>query len=122
MAKKEFIYRGKTIEELQKLSLKELAEILPARVRRSILRGFDDEKKHLIAKIAKKDRVKTHIREMIILPQFVGRTIQIHTGKEFVPVIIQEEMIGLRLGEVALTRKRTAHSNPGVGAGKEKKK
>jgi len=118
MAKKEFIYRGKTLDELKKLSLAELAELLPARQRRCIERGFDDDKKKLIAKIAVKDRVKTHIRDMMILPQFVEKTILVHNGKEFMQVMIQPEMIGMFLGEVILTRKRVAHNNPGVGASK----
>ena len=118
MAKKEFAYRGKTLDDLKKLSLSELAELLPARQRRCIERGFDDEKKKLIAKIATKDRVKTHIRDMMILPQFVDKTILVHAGKEFTQVIIQPEMIGMFLGEVALTRKRVGHNSPGVGASK----
>ncbi|MFH1915884.1 MAG: 30S ribosomal protein S19 [Nanoarchaeota archaeon] len=118
MAKKIFTYKGKTLEELQTLSLKELARILPSRQRRDIKRGFSDEKKKLISDLKKKDNKKTHLRDMIILPEWVGKTIRIHTGKEFIPIIIQEEMIGHYLGEFALTRKRTAHNAPGVGATK----
>lgn len=118
MAKKVFSYRGKTLEELKSLSLKEFAELLPSRQRRSILRGFDDGKKKLMAKLSKKDSVETHVRDMIVLPQFVGKTIMIHNGKGFYQVLIQEDMIGLFLGELAMTRKRVEHSAPGVGATK----
>lgn len=116
MAKKEFQYRGKTLEELKKLSLEELAELLPARERRSIKRGLTHEEKKLLEKLEKKDKVKTHAREMIILPSMVGKTIMVHNGKSFVDVHIQPEMIGMRLGQLALTRKRVQHSGPGVGA------
>lgn len=118
MAKKEFLFRGKTLEELQKMSLKELAELLPSRQRRCIKRGFDDNKKKVIEKLATKNSIKTHARDMIVLPQFVGKTIQIYNGKTFVPIIIQEDMIGSFFGELSLTRKRVQHSAPGVGATK----
>lgn len=118
MAKKAFSFRGKTIEELQSLSLKELAELLPSRQRRTITRGLDDNKKNFIEKLAKKSSIRTHLRDMIVLPQFVGKTINIHNGKSFEPVIIQEDMIGMFLGELVNTRKRITHNSPGVGASK----
>jgi len=113
---KEFLYRGKKLEELKNLSLNELSELLPARQRRKIKRGLSDNEKKLMIKVEKKDNVKTHLRDMIVLPQMIGKTIRVHNGKEFQPVTIQEEMIGHYLGEFALTRKKTQHSAPGVGA------
>ncbi|MEM4637602.1 MAG: 30S ribosomal protein S19 [Candidatus Woesearchaeota archaeon] len=118
MAKKVYTYRGKTLEELQSMSVKEFAELLPSRQRRSLLRGFDDVKKKIILKLKSKDSIKTHARDMIVLPQFVGKTIRIHNGKSFEPVLIQQEMIGLYFGELVLTRKRVTHNSPGVGASK----
>jgi small subunit ribosomal protein S19 len=118
MAKKIWNYRGKVLEDLQQMSLSELAEILPSRQRRSIKRGLDDGKKKIMHKLAKKDSIETHVRDMIVLPQFVGKTIKIHNGKEFVPVIIQEDMIGCFFGELSQTRKRVQHNSPGVGATK----
>lgn len=118
MAKKIFTYRGKTLEELQKLSLKELSELLPSRQRRSIQRGFDEGKLKIIKKLSKSPSIETHVRDMLVLPQFVGKTIKIHNGKEFTPIIIQEEMIGMFLGELSMTRKRVQHNSPGVGATK----
>ncbi len=115
MAKKEYFFRGKTLEELQTLTLDEMAELFPSRERRSIKR-MDDKKKAVLAKLEKKDKIKTHERELIILPTMVGKTIGVHNGKEFVEVHIQPEMIGMRLGQLSLTRKRIAHSGPGVGA------
>jgi len=118
MAKKLWIYRGKTLDDLQQMSISELADILPARQRRSIKRGLDEGKKKIIKKLSKLDSIETHVRDMIVLPQFVGKTIKIHNGKEFVPVIIQEDMIGCFFGELSQTRKRVQHNSPGVGATK----
>jgi small subunit ribosomal protein S19 len=118
MAKKIFTYRGKTLEELQKLSLKELADLLPSRQRRCIKRGLDAGKQKVIAKLSGKDSIKTHVRDMIVLPQFVGKTIKVHNGKEFIPVIVQEDMIGMFFGELTMNRKKVTHNSPGVGATK----
>ena len=116
MAKKEFEYRGKTLEELQKLSKEELMPLFTSRIRRTLKRGYDEVHKTAEAKILSKDRVKTHCRELIILPQMVGKTVLIHNGKTFVEVHVQPEMIGHLLGEFALTRGTVKHSAPGVGA------
>lgn len=116
MAKKEFMYRGKTLDELKLMSNSEIAELLPSRQRRKIKRGFSNEEKKFIEKIKKKNNVKTHLRSMIVLPSMIGKTVKIHTGKEFIPITLQEETLGMYLGELALTRKRTAHSAPGIGA------
>jgi small subunit ribosomal protein S19 len=118
MAKKQFLYRGKTIEELQNLSLNEFAELVPSRQRRSIKRGFNEGKKKIIDKLSKKDSIKTQVRDMIVLPQFIGKTIHIHDGKSYHLVLIQEDMVGLFLGELAMTRKKVTHNSPGVGATK----
>ena len=66
MAKKIWNYRGKVLEDLQQMSLSELAEILPSRQRRSIKRGLDDGKKKVIAKLAKHNSIETHVRDMIV--------------------------------------------------------
>ncbi len=122
---KEFRYRGYTLEELQKMSLEEFAKLVKARERRKILRGFTESEKKLLQKIRKrkdsKKPIRTHCRDMVILPEMVGLTIAVHNGKEFVPVTIQPEMIGHRLGEFALTRKQVKHSSPGVGATRSSK-
>jgi len=118
MARKIFTYRGKSMDELQQMSLKELAELLPARQRRSIKRGFGEEKLKVIKKLQKLDTVETHVRDMIVLPQFVGKTIKIHNGKDFTPILIQEDMVGMFFGELSMTRKRVQHNAPGVGATK----
>lgn len=117
---REFKYRGYTLEQLQALSLENLLTVLPARQRRSLTRGISDEKRKLLEEIKaaknSKATVKTHLRDMIILPFMVGSTIHIHNGKEFALVEIRPEMIGHFLGEYAMTNKRVVHGAPGVGA------
>ncbi len=121
--KKEFTYRGLTIDDLKKLSVDEFTQYLPSRMRRSLERGLTREQNKLLndVKNAKKEIIKTHLRNMIILPDFVGHHIAIHNGKEFARVTIQPEMIGHYLGEFALTRKEVKHTGPGVGATRSSK-
>ncbi|MCK5107541.1 MAG: 30S ribosomal protein S19 [Nanoarchaeota archaeon] len=116
MVKKEFAYRGKSLEELQKLSIHEFAALLPSRQRRSILRGFTEEQKIFLERLRSGKEAKTHCRELIILPELVGKMIKVHNGKDFVMLKLEAEMIGHRIGEFCLTRKRVTHNSPGVGA------
>lgn len=116
---KEFTYGGKKLEEMRQLSLSELAKILPARQRRSLKRGLSDKQKKVLEKLkTAKKPVKTHCRDLIILPEMVGKLMQIHNGKLFVPVAITDEMIGHYLGEFSMTRQKVKHSAPGIGATK----
>ena len=116
MMKKTFVYRGKSLEELQGMSFNELAEILPSGERRKIKRLTEEEKQFMEKIKNSKKPVKTHLRSMIVLPFMVGKLIQIYNGKTFVPITIIEEMIGHRLGEYSMTRNKVSHSAPGVGA------
>ncbi len=101
------------------LSLPEFADLLSARARRSIKRGQTHAQKKLLAKVmTHKKRIKTHSREMVIIPAMVGQVISVHRGNEFVDVHVESEMVGLRLGDLVLTRKRGKHSAPGIGATK----
>lgn len=116
---KDVLYRGKTIEELSKLDVREFSKYIPSRRRRSVLRQFDKIVKFIQRskkKLEMKKKIKTHFRNMIIVPQMVGWTINVHNGKEFVPCIITVEMIGHYLGEFAYTRRKVEHSAPGIGA------
>lgn len=122
--RKEFTYRGLTMEELKALPLEELLEYLPARARRTLRRGFTREETHLLESIRGSPPgapVKTHRREMIILPEMVGHVISLHAGKEFQNFQIQPEMIGHYFGEFALTRKSVKHGGVGVGATRSSK-
>ncbi|HEC77441.1 MAG TPA: 30S ribosomal protein S19 [Thermoplasmatales archaeon] len=122
--KKEFRYRGFTFEELSQMGMEELIPLLPARARRTLKRGLTPSQYRLLEKIRKTEKgkiIRTHLRNMIILPEFVGHNIAIHNGKEFQPVVIKPEMVGHYLGEFALTRKEVKHSGPGVGATRSSK-
>lgn len=117
MAKKEFTFKGKTFDELEKMTPNEVSNLLTARQRRTIKRGFTEQQKILLKKLRQKEKnIETHCRDMVILPGMVGSTIKVYQGKEFLPVAIEQDMIGHCLGEFVLTRKRVAHSAPGIGA------
>lgn len=116
MARKEFTYKGKTLEELKEMDMKDFIKLLPARERRSLKRGLTEQEKILMRELKKKDNVKTHCRDLIILPEMVSKKIRVHSGKDFIMVSIEPEMIGFRLGDFVLTRKSIAHSAPGIGA------
>lgn len=136
---KRFRYRGKTLEELLNMPMDQLLQLLPARARRSLLResdskvqmrrlemGIKDSPRMKLLKKVMKARellaqgknvvIKTHVRDMIILPVMVGLTIAVYNGKEFVPVKITPEMIGHYLGEFAPTTRKVEHGEPGLKA------
>jgi len=119
---KQFTYRGLSQKELESLSLDKLLELFPARARRSLTRGINDNKRKLIEemKAAKagilKNPINTHLRDVLILPTMVGVTVNVFSGKEFRPVAITTEMVGHYLGEYVITNKRVSHGAPGVGA------
>jgi small subunit ribosomal protein S19 len=119
---KEFRYRGRSIEELSSMSTEALLELLPSRARRSLNRGVSDEKRKILedARAIKEGRlqgqIKTHARDMIVLPSMVGLTIGVHNGKEFVPLEVKPEMIGRYLGEFVITNKKVVHGTPGIGS------
>ncbi len=120
--KGEFTYRGKTLEDLKKLSIEEFATLVPSRQRRTIQRGFSEEHKKLLHKIKIKDpNIRTHLRDMIVLPEMIGMKISIHSGKEFTPVELIPEMLGHYFGEFVLTRKKVSHGAAGVGATRSSK-
>ena len=122
--KKQFHYRGKSIEELKEMDTREFAKLLPARSRRSVLRNFQNIEKFVSRakdKIKKNKKIKTHKRDLIIVPQLVGMEIQIHNGRAFIPLIVTGEMLGHFFGEFSPTRGKVAHSKAGVGATKGSK-
>ena len=119
---KQFTYRGLSQKELEGLSLDKLLQLFPARARRSLTRGINDNKRKLIGEMkdAKsgilKNPINTHLRDVLILPTMVGVTVNVFSGKEFRPVAITTEMVGHYLGEYVITNKRVSHGAPGVGA------
>lgn len=121
----EFTYRGFTFEQLQRLSMDEFINLLPARQRRSLRRGLSIEKRVLLEKIrrAKKKQeegkkliIRTHIRDLIILPEMVGALLAVYNGKDFIEIMITPEMIGHYIGEFVPTTKTVKHGSPGLRA------
>ncbi len=121
----EFIFHGKTPDEVRAMDIKELMKIVPSRERRKLKRGFTPMEKKLLLKLKEvKDKnalVRTRQRDMMVLPEMIGYKIGIYNGKEYLAVEIKPEMLGHRLGEFALTRKRVKHSSPGFGATRSSK-
>lgn len=121
---REFHYRGKTLEELKKMSINEFAQVTNSSAKRSLKKGLTVQQKKLLKNIEKaqkeksKKPIKTHCRDMIIIPQMIGVLVLVHNGKTFNPVNITEEMLGHRLGEFSFTRQKVRHSAPGIGATK----
>ncbi len=122
MAQK-FLYRGLPWEQIEKMSMEEFAKLVPSRDRRVLKRGFTETQKKLLKNIRTNRQKfwKTRCRQMVIIPELVGVTIGIHTGKEYARILITPEMLGHRLGEFAMTRKAVKHSSPGVGATRSSK-
>jgi small subunit ribosomal protein S19 len=122
---KEFSYRGHSLNSLTGMSMDEFINLLPSRQRRSLQRGLTPEQRILLEKLreakeaqkqGKDVSLKTHVRDLIILPEMVGAKIAVHNGKEFVAMEIRPEMIGHYLGEFAITNKPVRHGTPGIGA------
>ena len=125
--KKEFKWRGYSMEELSEIPLYppeenpdavSIATLMPSRVKRSLARGLDEECEKLLDRIRNSNgkTIRTHCRGMYILPEMVGSTIGVHDGQKFVNLEIIPPMIGHSLGEFAKTRKSVTHTGPGVGA------
>jgi len=124
----EFSYRGHTLEELQEMDVDEVAELLPARQRRSIVRGLSEEKQKLLEKAREAEEeetannpIRTHLRDMPVLPEFVGITFAVHNGQSFERVNVEPEMLGHYLGEFQLTRSSVEHGQAGIGATRSSK-
>eukprot|EP00011_Vannellida_sp_DIVA3-517-6-12_P014517 CAMPEP_0114611516 /NCGR_PEP_ID=MMETSP0168-20121206/4156_1 /TAXON_ID=95228 ORGANISM="Vannella sp., Strain DIVA3 517/6/12" /NCGR_SAMPLE_ID=MMETSP0168 /ASSEMBLY_ACC=CAM_ASM_000044 /LENGTH=143 /DNA_ID=CAMNT_0001822491 /DNA_START=40 /DNA_END=471 /DNA_ORIENTATION=- len=124
---KKFTYRGIDLDALLDMSNSEFAAIITSRQRRRLTRrGLARRHGALTTKLrnAKRDVVqgekppvvKTHLRNMIILPEMVGSVVGIYNGKEFNAVEIKPEMIGMYLGEFSISYRPVAHGRPGIGA------
>jgi small subunit ribosomal protein S19 len=125
MAKKEFLYRGKTLPELEEMSTEQFCKLANTKARRKIKRGLDkkflkkvDAAKAMLKSGKQPKVLRTHHRNMVVIPAMVGLRIAIHTGKEFQITDIMPEMLGHYLGELALSRKRLRHGKAGIGATK----
>ncbi len=122
--KKDFTYRGKNIEELKKLEVREFAKHIKSRARRAVLRNFQSIEQFLARakeKIQKNKQIKTHLRDLVVVPEMIGMKINVYNGHSFIPVEIIGEMLGHRLGEFSLTRGKVKHGSAGIGATKGSK-
>jgi small subunit ribosomal protein S19 len=122
--KKQLTYRGKTIEELKNLDVREFAKLVTSKERRNILRNFqkiEDFINRAKIKIKKGKPVRTHHRDLVVVPELVGMKIFIYNGSRFIPIEITIEMLGHKFGEFSPTRNKIKHSKAGVGATKGSK-
>ena len=120
--REEFTYRGFRIEELRKMGMSELLPVMPARARRKARRGLTRGEEHLLARFRSGEaKIRTHLRDMIIMPDMIGKEVEIYNGKEFMKVEIQPESIFHYLGEFALTRRKVTHGSAGIGATRSSK-
>ncbi len=124
---KNFRYRGFTFDDLMKMPMNEFIKLLPARQRRTLRRGLRPCHRQLLEKIrrarafaakGKSIPVRTHCRDMIILPEMVGLTVYVYNGITYIPVPISPWHIGHYLGEFAITAKIVQHGEPGLKASK----
>ncbi len=106
------------MDELLEMPFDEMVTLLPARARRTLTRGMNDEQRTAFETLRAGNRevTRTHRRDVPIIPQFVGRRVAVYNGKEFIEFEVKPEMIGHYTGEFAMTRKAPKHSGPGVGA------
>ena len=103
-----------------------MVELLPSRIRRRFAKGLAPAHMKLVrtlrtakkASIAagKPEIVKTHLRDLPILPEMVGSVVAVYNGKVFNVVEVKPEMIGKYLAEFSITYKPTLHGRPGLGA------
>ena len=118
MAKK-FLYRGKPVEEVKQLSLEDFIKLCDSHERRTLKRMSMPVKKFLqkFRKAKRKNKImKTHYRQMVVVPEMIDARIQVYNGHKYVDVVIVPEMLGHRIGEYSHTTKLVKHSGPGVGA------
>ena len=120
--REEFTYRGFTIGELLQMAPSEQVKIMPARVRRKFQRGLTRDEEDLLSRVRANDpKIRTHLRSMVVMPEMVGKSIEIHNGKDFQKVDLQPEAVYHYLGEFALTRHKVAHGAAGIGATRSSK-
>jgi small subunit ribosomal protein S19 len=122
--KREFTFRGLSLQQLQAMSLEQFAKVASSRARRSIRRGFNTETTQFLDRMQStppEKVVRTHCRDALVLPAHVGRHVAIHNGKEFKEIEVRPEMVGHYYGEFSLTRRFEKHSGPGVGATRSSK-
>jgi small subunit ribosomal protein S19 len=116
-------WKGFEEEQVAAISYDDFLKRISSRDRRTLMRMKVNprlkkfvEKVRLLKKTNPKKLIKTHVREAIILPEWLGLSFGVHNGKEFKRVEITLSKIGKRLGDFSHTTGRVLHSGPGVGA------
>ncbi|CAD7970643.1 unnamed protein product [Amoebophrya sp. A25] len=122
---KKFSYRGIELEKLLTMDNQELIGLMNARQRRKFSRGISRAPTTLLKKLRaakletaygeKPNAVKTHLRNMVIVPEMVGSIVGVYNGKQFINAEVKPEMIGTYLAEYAITYKPIRHGKPGMG-------
>lgn len=115
---KNFQYRGRSVDDLKAMSMDEFINLLPSRMRRSLRRGLSNEQRIILERLRQDDGkpIKTHSRDMVVIPEMIGKSMLVHSGQGFVEVRINEKMLGHYLGEFVITNKLVRHGKPGIGA------
>merc|ERR1712198_368051 len=123
---RKFTYRGVDLDQLLSLTHEQLMELVACRQRRRFSRGLKRKQLALMkrlrkakkeaAPMEKPDVVKTHLRNMIVVPEMIGSVVGVYNGKTFNQVEIKPEMVGHYLGEFSITYKPVKHGRPGIGA------
>jgi len=120
--REEFTYRGFRLDDLRAMGRSDLVPLMPSRARRKVIRGLTRGEEYLLTQFRKGDgAIRTHLRDMIIMPEMVGKAVEIHNGKEYVKVDLHPESLSHYLGEFALTRKKVSHGSAGIGATRSSK-
>ncbi|MBA0653021.1 hypothetical protein Goklo_020227, partial [Gossypium klotzschianum] len=107
---KKFSFRGVDLDALLDMSTDELVKLFPARARRRL------SLKREAPSGEKPEPVRTHLRNMIIVPEMIGSIIGVYNGKTFNQVEIKPEMISHYLAEFSISYKPVKHRRPGIGA------
>ncbi|KAI0503923.1 hypothetical protein KFK09_014869 [Dendrobium nobile] len=107
---RKFSYRGVDLDQLLDMGTDELVKLFPARARRRLSSKRDAPAGE------KPEPVRTHLRNMIIVPEMIGSIIGVYNGKTFNQVEIKPEMIGHYLAEFSISYKPVKHGRPGIGA------
>eukprot|EP00879_Flechtneria_rotunda_P000177 GHRR01000248.1.p1 GENE.GHRR01000248.1~~GHRR01000248.1.p1 ORF type:complete len:155 (+),score=34.78 GHRR01000248.1:31-465(+) len=123
---RKFTFRGVDLDQLLDMNSDELIELFHARARRRFQRGLKRKPLALIKKLrkAKKEAtpgekpeaVRTHLRNMIIVPEMIGSVVGVYNGKTFNQVEVKPEMVGHYLAEFSISYKPVKHGRPGIGA------
>lgn len=119
-------FRGLNFEQIKSMDMKEFLKLIPSRSRRSLERGFTPTQKSFLKRVDEEiarmkagkepKMIKTHCRDMVILPKMVGLILGVYNGREFSRVDVSPDKLGHVLGEFTYNRKRVQHNSPGVGA------